>query len=211
MKLSILICSHVKREPLLKRMLAHLASMPMYAFPPHNSNGRRGGVRKAVEVLIEQNSSPQERPASRNKLLDRTKAEYCAFVDDDDVLADDYIPRVLKALESHPDICSICGNVVSLVDYQSCLFDLSIKHEKVFSLPMHPGEDGVFRCFSSHLNPIRTRIARAVRFPEGDLREDNAYTMRLREYYYGQAGGRWNEAVIPGVIYHYFNRARILK
>ena len=184
-ELSILICTHPNRTMLLSRLLWQLKQQLV----------------DGVEIIVELNIDPNTRWASRNTLLDKANGKYCVFVDDDDVVADDYVSQILTAIKSEPDICSITGSVTSLWNNHRRYFVLSQKYVPVFSLPSadHVG-DIYFRC-SSHLCPIRTEIAREVRFPEGMINEDNGYSERLKKY-----EGQLKEVIIEPVIYYYFSR-----
>jgi glycosyltransferase involved in cell wall biosynthesis len=192
--LSILICSHTARRPLMDRMVHHLEHQRIF-------------VIDGVEILTATNDDYMERGKTRNQLLDAARGEYCCFVDDDDVVSDDYIEKILAALENKPDICGITGQVIQLrYPVTTRLFHLSVAHPEVFSLPIKGPEReelGISR-FASHLCPIRTEIARQVRFPKDVKHEDNGYSGRLQE------AGLLRETIIEGVIYYYFYRANLL-
>lgn len=185
MKLSILICSHEKRRPLLERLVSQLKEQ----------------TTNDVEVRVITNTDPNKRGIDRNKLLDECNGEYCAFVDDDDVVSPSYVSSILKAIESRPEICSITGMVTSLVNHDSYKFVLSTGYNEIFSLASDNIVNDTYYRFASHLNPIRTDIARKVRFPENLFHEDNGYSDRLKEFKHA-----WNEVTIPNVIYYYFSR-----
>lgn len=191
MKLSILIVSHVNRGPLLGRLLDHIHSQK---YNP-----------KDVEILVRQNDDVLYRGQDRNKLIDMAKGDYCVFVDDDDVVANDYIDRVLETIKEEPDICGITGEVISLISNEKRQFVLSTKYAELFSLPH---KDKEYHRYASHLCPIRTNIIRRVRFPEDIKNEDNDYSIRLKEFV-GTRGDSWKETEIPGVLYHYFSRIKL--
>ena len=192
MKLSILICSHKKRKPLLRRMLKHLNEQT-YRNP------------EDVEILVCENDDPFVRGTSRNSLIDRASGDYCCFVDDDDIVSDDYVSKILNTIETGPEICSITGLVISMLNHESHKFMLSTRHTKPFSLPSNDIEDDTYKRFASHLNPIKTEIIRQVRFSSEKIcHEDNTYSQRLKDFKQD-----WNEEEIDGVLYYYFNRVKI--
>jgi len=190
-KFSILICSHPARKVLLKRMLAHLESLNRYG--------------NTVEVIAMQHDGVFTKGCTRNQLLDASKGEYVAFVDDDDVVDDQYIESILPALECKPDVCTLVGCVTSLCTHVQRNFVLSSKYRVPFSLPADPSTDDRYYAFLSHLNPIRRDIACSVRFPETMIHhEDNAYTERLMALNH-----QWNEKYIDAVLYHYMFRINL--
>ena len=184
-KLSILICTHPNRASLLSRMLWQLKQQLV----------------DGVEVIVELNIDTNTRGASRNMLLDKATGKYCVFVDDDDVVSDDYVSRILTAVRDEPDICAIAGAVTSLWDNKRRMFILSQKYEPVFSLPSADHREETYYRYSSHLCPIRTEIAKKVRFPENMINEDHGYSDRLKKY-----EGELKEVIIEPVIYYYFSR-----
>lgn len=164
------------------------------------------GLTDIVEILVQKDINPNFRCKDRNVLIDRAKGDYCCFVDDDDIVSYDYIPKIINAIQSGPDICAITGVVTSLVDHKTEKFNLSVRHPVFFSIPSDDFQDGIYKRFASHLNPIKTEIIKAVRFPdEKILHEDNIYSQRLKDF-----RDDWNEVEIDGVIYYYFNRVKIV-
>ena len=53
-------------------------------------------------IELEQNSGGASRP--RNIGLDHARGEYITFIDSDDMITDNYISKILKAIEKKPDI-----------------------------------------------------------------------------------------------------------
>lgn len=191
MILSILICSHTARKPLLERMRHHLMHQLV----------------DGVEVLTAFNNDYMERGKTRNSLLDRAKGKYCCFVDDDDVVSDDYVAKILKALEFYPDICGISGRIIQLkCPVITRDFYLSVQYNEPLSLPIKGAErdDPIIFRYSSHLCPIRTKVAQFIRFPENNKHEDNGYSERLKQV------GPLKETMIDGLLYYYFYRANLL-
>ena len=53
-------------------------------------------------IRLDKNSGTASKP--RNVGLDNAKGEYIVFIDSDDMIADNYISKILKAIEKEPDI-----------------------------------------------------------------------------------------------------------
>jgi hypothetical protein len=87
-KLSVLILTLKSRADFLDRLLSVLS--------PQCEN-------QPVEVLIESDDGEQCIGEKRNLVLARAVGEYIAYIDDDDLIADDYVSSILKGIESGAD------------------------------------------------------------------------------------------------------------
>lgn len=121
----------------------------------------------------------------RQWCLDTAQGEYFNFIDDDDLVADDYVETIYPLLDG--------------VDYIG--FQLQLYWD---GCPMRPTfhslrydrwfEDGMgYYRNVSHLNPIRTEIARKGRF-EGGFAEDRRWAEQVDPK---------TEHYIDKVMYHY--------
>lgn len=89
-ELSILVCSLRSRRPTLHQLLAAL---------------RRSAAGLPVEVLVEVDDGEAPSGAKRNRLTAAARGRYLAFVDDDDLVSDDYCPRLLEQMAvGRPDV-----------------------------------------------------------------------------------------------------------
>jgi hypothetical protein len=177
-RLSILICSLKSREIKLQRLLETFTKQ----------------LTNEVEVLHYQDEGEITIGAKRNELLEMASGEYCAFVDDDDMVSDDYISKVLTAIESKPDCTSLTG-IIYFPNGASRMFDHSIQHDGWFT-----GPDGNFYRTPNHLNPIKTEIAKRFGFKDINNGEDYDFSQRIRY-------GLHSEVRIPGEIYYYYPNA----
>ena len=71
-----------------------------------------------VEILVESDSGQATIGEKRNRLLQRAKGQYIAFVDDDDMVAAAYVPQVLSHIRryfnennAYPDCVGMCGMI----------------------------------------------------------------------------------------------------
>ncbi len=155
MKLSILICSIECRKASLDLLLKML----------------RKQKTNQVEILVEKDKGRMVIGVKRNILLRRACGDYICFVDDDDTVSEDYISRILGALETNPDCCGIEGIITRRKSTN--LFIHSIKYKTWFE------RGGVYYRCPNHLNPVKRELAYQAGFPNSSLGEDRVYSQRL--------------------------------
>lgn len=183
-QLSILVCSMNKRKHYLDELM-NVLKPQVDAF-----NG-------AVEIIVDIDDGQMVVGAKRNRLLDCAKGEYVCFVDDDDLISEDYVKRIVEAIQVKPDCCSIEG-VLTMNGNNPQIFKHSLKYKQWY----HEGEGSgrVYYRNPNHLNTIHHSIASYVRFNDGlQEAEDRDFSMRVLPFLE-------IEAIIEGVLYHY--RAR---
>lgn len=131
-----------------------------------------------------------ERPLAevRQDLLDHAQSEYISFVDDDDVLPNYFVDEVVKRLDG--------------VDYvgwrMQCYYNGVTLKPTFHSLRYdHWWDDeiGYYRDVS-HLNPVRTALAKQVSFRVGTPPEDVSWADRMR-------GLLVTEHYVDQIMYHY--------
>lgn len=172
-KLSILICSLDKREDKLKRLMDVLQSQ----------------VNDDVEIIVKSDSGQMEIGKKRNILLEESTGEYISFVDDDDLVSDDYVKKIIEATVLKPDCCGLQG-IITFQGKSPRMFIHSLKYKEWFE------QNNIYYRCPNHLNPVKREIALQVKFPEVNFGEDKDYSIRLLPLLK-------EEIFIPGVIYHY--------
>jgi len=186
MKLSILICTLKNRQDYAKRLRECLY--------PQVEN-----VSDQVEVLWAEDEGQQSIGHKRNELLKRAKGDYIAFVDDDDLLSDDYVARILSALESEPD----CVGMHLLHFNDGVLGGLTYHSLRYTS--WHESREttlGMMRYYRNpnHLNPVKRDLALQVMFPEISMGEDKDYSTRLLPLL------KTEEYIVEPIYYYLFRR-----
>ncbi len=195
-KLSILICSIISRKPKLNILLETLRNQAI-----NNKDD--------VEILLEVDNKVITIGAKRNRLLKRAVGDYICFVDDDDKVSPDYIAKILKAIKSNPDCCSLKGQLSRKIIQRTSrrrgqcrdairrrhvlqvnMFIHSLKYKKWFE------RKGVYYRCPNHLNVVKRMLAYQVGFPEVSQGEDSAYSTKLLTFLK-------TETAIPGIIYFY--------
>lgn len=175
--LSILILSIETRAKLYARLMAILKPQ----------------ITDAVEVLDHVDNGERPIGQKRNELMEASTGRYVCFVDDDDLITDDYVARILEAAKLEPD--AIGFRLRRLVDkkYDADAIH-SIRNDRWETIT----RDGkrVYLRTPNHLNPVRREIAIRHRFPETNHGEDKDYSERIRPEIR-------SEAFIDRVLYTY--------
>ena len=191
-RLSILICSLGKRAALLRRLKVCLSSQ----------------VTNEVEVISHIDDGKLSIGQKRNNLLNEAVGDYVSFIDDDDLVSDDYISKILTAVKTEPDCCSLRGEISHTINtvkmkrlrrrVQRVRTSQRVKHTFIHSLKYDHWfeKDGYyFRC-PNHLNAIKRTIAKQIGFPHKDSGEDKSFSLGVYPLLK-------TEVEIKGVIYYY--------
>lgn len=177
-KISLLICHKQDRLKLLNRLMATLSIQDL--------NG--------VELLVDGNDGTVGE--KRNRLLQKAKGKYVAFIDDDDFVSDDYIYHLMEGVEKDVDCCSLVGEI-TFDGKNPKKFIHSIKYDSWFE------KNNVYYRCANHLNCIKKSIALQIMFPEKNIGEDHDYSMKLQK-----SGLLKTEHEINSTIYYYDYRAK---
>lgn len=146
----------------------------------------------AVTVCAYRNNA--ERPLShiRAALLDQAESAYVSFVDDDDLVAEDYVAAILPLLDGVDQVGfrmqHYANGVPSKPTYHSLRYD-----------GWWDDDRGYYRDVS-HLNPIRTEIARRVDYRQCEPPEDVAWADHVRQFV-------TTEHYVGSCMYHYYSSA----
>lgn len=180
--LSILILSIESRAELLARLLAKLQPQ----------------LTAETELLTLIDKGERSIGAKRNELLLRARGRYVCFIDDDDLVADDYVASLLDATRLDPDAVgfrleySVNGkyDADALHTIRNAKWDTALKDGRK-----------VYLRTPNHLNPVRRSIALAHPFPEINHGEDHAYSDRIKP-------DIRTEVYIDRVMYHYLYQTK---
>lgn len=178
MKWSILILTMFERKHLLDRLLDCLAPQ----VEPHGD----------IEVMVTKSDPQSSIGENRQRMLDRALGEYVNFIDDDDMVAENYVALIYPLL-----------NGVDYVGFPVNVFRDGVRYGTAYHSLKNVGwssyGDVSFRDIS-HLNPIRREIAVKVRM-DGDFGEDHRWADGLR-----QLGIVKTQNYIPDAMYFYYMR-----
>jgi glycosyltransferase involved in cell wall biosynthesis len=169
--LSILIATIKGRERSFAELVEHLTAQCRRdgLLPAGDAEGK-------VEILWEKDNKQISIGAKRQRLLERARGKFVAFVDDDDWVSDHYARRICEAIEAHPDI-----DCIGLVGEHTTnganpeSFVGSLRYRE-----WAEDRDG-YRYVRSpyHKNPVARTAALRAGFRDERFGEDRSYSMRL--------------------------------
>ena len=111
----------------------------------------------------------------RNLLLDKSLGEYVCFIDDDDLVHENYIQMIYEKLLQNPDCVSLTG-IITINNKTSRKFIHSVEYTSLFD------QDSIACRPPNHLNPIKRSIAIQFKFPLENVGEDTAWAMQICQY-----------------------------
>jgi hypothetical protein len=165
--LSICICSLPSRRSQLDRLLDHLWSQILSMQIGDN-------FPREVEILVDDREAISI-GEKRQALIERAKAHFVCFVDDDDWVAHNYVWRILCALHSDPIAdCAALSGVMTTAGQASEPFYNSIEYQEWYS------KDGAHYRTPTHLSPVRRELALQAGFVPISHGEDFEYSRKLR-------------------------------
>lgn len=184
MEFSILICSLQSRASFLERLFNNLSSQ----------------LNENVEVLTSLDNGEKSIGQKRNELLDKAQGKYIAFIDDDDLVSDNYISLILDAVK---DNCDVVGmHLIMTIDGRDPQKTYhSLKYNRWFDEPDPENGRRKYYRNPNHLNPVKKEYALQVRFPEINNGEDRVYSQKLLPFLK-------TEVYIEQPIYYYLYRSR---
>lgn len=138
-----------------------------------------------VEILIDCDGGTIG--AKRQRMIEKAKGLYVAFIDDDDTVSTEYIKSVLPS-------CNGC-DVIGFRGYMTT----NGKKPKGFVISKdveYKEVNGVYYRFNNHLSPVRRELALQVGYKDLSYQEDYDYACRLRPLVK-------TEVFIDKKLYHY--------
>lgn len=128
---------------------------------------------RQVEVIIDHDPAGSLGD-KRQRILDKARGKFVAFVDDDDYVAHDYIERVVGALERDPEAdCTSLVGTLTTNGGRPERFEHSLKYTEWKTV------NGVHERSPNHLNAVRLELAREVGFGNLTYTEDHFYSKGL--------------------------------
>lgn len=160
--ISILICTLPERRTIFSRIVDLL-----------NQQIRASSLK--IEIVSDARDQKTSVGSKRNDLLQRAQGRYCCFVDDDDMVSNDYISiyETMFKTGTFPDCVSLQGLMYVNGTLDKRPFYHSIKYRD-----WKEDENGYYR-YPNHLNLIKTWIAKEIGFTNKKYGEDHDFSKRL--------------------------------
>lgn len=119
MSLTVVICTH-ERPKLLRRALSSLAQFSgntaeivVVDNAPSNDDSKRVVLNEFSEVRYIREETKGLNVA-RNRALKETHSDLIAYIDDDAVASDDWVPRIVDVFNRNPELGACTGSVTAL-------------------------------------------------------------------------------------------------
>ena len=130
--------------------------------------------RSEVEILCDIDNKEVSIGAKRQRMLQKALGKYVTMVDDDDFVADDFVERILTAIDSNPDFIGFeidCSGTAGKTESVSNDWNDWAENIGGFDYVRTP----------YHKSPIKTEIARQIGFNDMRYGEDYDFSKRLKQ------------------------------
>lgn len=184
LKLAILIPHLTERKKSLSRLLAEYYKQRALLVNPED-----------VTVLVHEDQRQLTTGTKRNQLIQdaiEVNAQYIAFVDDDDMIGENYLKLNLEGINQGFDTNSLWG-MIYWNGKPGKPFHHSIKYDRWFEDKKY-----YYRC-NNHLNCIKLELIKDIKFPDKSWGEDGVWAYAVRD-----AKVLKTEYQINEVTYHYY-------
>jgi hypothetical protein len=154
-------------------------------------------LNKEVDIIIEKDNGELPIGIKRNFLLSKVTRKYCAFIDDDDTVSNDYVDRILESIQigkkgnKFIDCIGICGYII-----KNKKRTWQFRHSITVNKWCKDRKNMIYFRTPNHLNPIRSDLAMRCKFPSISFGEDKSYSDMVKPYLK-------NEIFIEKPIYFY--------
>lgn len=132
-----------------------------------------------VEVLCLVDNKAMTIGEKRNRLLTCARGKYLAFLDDDDMVSDDYIDSIVDAIRNNHEADVIAFNQHCTVNGKEFLVDFNLNHQNEPARLDANGNYADIKRKPYHMCVWKSVIAKNTPFPDVSYGEDLAWIMSL--------------------------------
>lgn len=127
-------------------------------------------TRPSVELLVLRDSRGMTTGEKRTRLIAIARGQYVTFVDDDDMVAGDYVDSILAGLDGDPDVLNYVVRVQGHGPEKLCRYGLKLQHG---NLP------NGYQRKPNHLMVWRRALAQQIPFPALTIGEDTDWATKM--------------------------------
>ncbi len=125
-----------------------------------------------VELIINSEPRTMSTGAKRNAMIDACNGIHFSQIDCDDVPAFDYVDRMLKAIESNPDVVTFNGWMTTdHINRRNFTIKLGEKYEE---------RNGHYYRYPNHLCCFKKEVVKSVRFQNIWIQEDYLWATDIK-------------------------------
>jgi glycosyltransferase involved in cell wall biosynthesis len=161
---SVLILSIPSRLEKLSKLYAHLSAQ---------------SVDLPIEILCLVDNKAMTIGEKRNKMLGCARGKYLAFLDDDDMVSEDYCSSIVEAIRNCPEADVIPFNQHCTVNGKQFFVDFDLNNPNEPAILDAYGNYRNIRRKPYHMCVWRSVIAKNTPFPSVSYGEDLAWIMNL--------------------------------
>jgi len=158
MKLSVLICSLPSRVNEFNIL--------------HELNSQIKEFKNDVEIIYLGDCWNWSIGEKRNKLISLACGDYICFVDDDDMISDNYINLILKAINKKTDVITFEVKIRHLNEWKKVFYNKDFLRDKNF--PKY------FERLPNHLMVFKKEIYEKVKFRNLNMGEDSIFAREVK-------------------------------
>jgi glycosyltransferase involved in cell wall biosynthesis len=177
--LSICVCSLIERNDTFYQKILHQLKQQIKGFE------------NEVQLVINIDNGETILGTKRNQCIDSALGKYVIFVDDDDIISNNYISTLIETIK-HPhdvDVISFIVNVsLNNGPVKPCYYSITYKEDY--------NEANSYHRLPNHICAIKTEIAKAVGFKPILYAEDADFSKRAKEHLH-------SEIMINETLYYY--------
>lgn len=153
-----------------------------------NNQIKSNNLESRVQILSFCDTKDVSVGEKRNMLLKSSNGKYVCFIDDDDVVSENYLQLIFEAILSDADVITFCGDYVE--NGINTPFSISMIHQR------NSNQTNMFFRLPNHLCPLKREIALSCLFTDKNFGEDSDYSEKINKLIK-------NEYHIPSKLYFY--------
>lgn len=151
----------------------------------------------SIEIITLLDNFENTVGVKRTRLRELSTAPYSCFIDDDDMVSEQFMENAFQCYKLDLDCCKVIG-LRTNDGKEDSTFELSIRNLKLIKLR------NKYLNYVSHLNPIKNELCRDIPFPDMTTGEDTLWSERLMKM--KVIKNEYNKGHKPTYFYNFSSR-----